>query len=378
MLPGTQQANAKDVPFGDATTIDGSFEGAISVYAADVDGDGDLDVLGAAYGADDISWWENTAGNGTAWTEHIVDSDFDGAESVHAADVDGDGDLDVLGAAAGAYDITWWENTTGNGTVWTEHTVDGDFGGAYSVYAADIDGDGDLDVLGAGDLHGAHKMGLTIDNVSWWENTDSNGTAWTKHTVDGDFKEVRSVLAVDLDGDGDLDVLGAACATFGAKNIIWWENTDSNGTAWKVHIVDGDRSGAWSVHAADVDGDGDLDVLGADSGADNITWWENTAGNGTAWTEHTVDGSYDTARSVYAADLDGDGDIDVLGADYTTSDITWWENTAGKGTVWTEHTVDGDFRGAYSVHAADVDGDGDLDILGAAYNAHDITWWKNR
>jgi len=75
-----------------------------------VDGDGDLDVLGAAVDADDITWWENTAGDGTAWTEHIVDGTFDGAYSVYAADVDGDGDLDVLGAAQGDDDIAWWES----------------------------------------------------------------------------------------------------------------------------------------------------------------------------------------------------------------------------------------------------------------------------
>lgn len=91
--------------------------------------------------------------------------------------------------------------------------------------------------------------------------------------------------------------------------------------------------------------------------------------------EHTVDGDFDGTRSVYAADVDGDGDTDVLGAALHSDDITWWENTDGTGTVWAEHTVDGDFTGAYSVFAADVDGDGDTDVLGAAYTADDITWW---
>ena len=80
-------------------------DGVVFVYAADVDGDGDTDVLGAATLADDIAWWENTAGDGTAWTEHTVDGDFDSARSVFAADVDGDGDLDVLGASSFGDDI---------------------------------------------------------------------------------------------------------------------------------------------------------------------------------------------------------------------------------------------------------------------------------
>ena len=78
-----------------------------------MDGDGDLDVLGAALNADDIAWWENTLGDGTTWMEHTVDVAFDGARSVYAADVDGDGNLDVLGAAENADDIAWWENRGG-------------------------------------------------------------------------------------------------------------------------------------------------------------------------------------------------------------------------------------------------------------------------
>ncbi len=346
-------------------TVDGAFSHAQSVYSADVDGDGDMDVLGAAHEDDDITWWENTAGDGTAWTERTVNGAFDAAWSVYAADVDGDGDMDVLGAAALDDDITWWENTTGDGTAWTEHTVDGEFDGAWSVYAADVDGDGDMDVLGAAG---------NDDDIAWWENTAGDGSTWTEHTVDGAFVGAASVYAVDVDGDGDMDVLGAAS---GADEIAWWENTSGDGSAWTEHTIDGMFGMAVSVYAADVDGDGDMDVLGAAGNDDDIAWWENTAGDGSTWTEHTVDGDFWGANSVYAADVDGDGDMDVLGAAMMDDDITWWENTAGDGTTWTEHTVDGDFWSAISVYAADVDGDGDMDVLGAAQIAGDITWWES-
>jgi hypothetical protein len=66
-------------------------------------------------------------------------------------------------------------------------------------------------------------------------------------------------------------------------------------------------------------------VLGAAAGDDDITWWENTDGTGTWWTEHTVDGTFDSAHAVYAADIDGDGDSDVLGAGFYASEISWWD-----------------------------------------------------
>ena len=347
-------------------TIDGAFDGATSVFATDVDGDGDTDVLAAAQGAGDITWRENTAGNGSLWMEHTVDAAFDGVQSVYAADVDGDGDTDVLGAAFDDNDITWWENTAGDGSTWTEHGIDEAFGGAFSVFAADVDGDGDTDVLGAA---------LNANDITWWENTAGDGSTWTEHTVEGAFDGAMSVYSTDVDGDGDADVLGAALV---ADDITWWENTAGDGSTWTEHTIDGTFNGASSVYSIDVDGDGDTDVLGAASGADDITWWENTSGDGSAWTEHTIDGAFDTTFSAYATDVDGDGDTDVLGAAFTDNDITWWENTAGDGSVWTERTIEGGFDGARSVYAADVDGDGDIDVLGAAQGASDITWWENQ
>ena len=266
--------------------------------------------------------------------EQTIGSGFDGAHSVFVADFDGDGDMDVVGAARDASAVKWWENTAGDGSAWTEHTIDASFGTAFSVYTADLDGDGDVDVLGAG---------LTDADISWWENTAGDGThAWTEHAVDTGFGQAASIFAADVDGDGDNDVLGAG---LGPDDITWWENTAGDGSAWTEWTVDGTFDGAIAVSAADVDGDGDVDVLGAASVDDDVTWWENTAGDGTAWAEHLVDGDFDFVRSVSAADVDGDGDVDVLGAAATDNEITWWENTGpctgtgGACDTWTEHGV---------------------------------------
>jgi len=138
-------------------TIAGNFDGAVSVYAADIDSDGDMDVLGAACIADDITWWENDGEQD--FTEHTIAGDFDGAISVYVADIDSDGDMDVLGAANYAHDITWWKNDGEQD--FTEHTIAGDFNSAISVYVADIDSDGDMDVLGAA---------ANADDITWWES----------------------------------------------------------------------------------------------------------------------------------------------------------------------------------------------------------------
>ncbi len=357
--------------------ISSNFDGAVAVFAADLDSDGDLDVLGAAKTDDEISWWENM-GSGTSWNKHVITHSFNGAMSVYACDVDGDGDIDVLGAAKAADDIIWWENKNGSGTLWAEHTIDSYFDGAMFVFAADVDGDNDIDVLGAA---------KAADDITWWENTNGAGTAWTEHTVDGTFDGAMSVHAADIDGDGDIDVLGAAKST--ANDITWWENKNGSGTAWAEHTVDDEFDHANSVCAADVNGDGHTDILGAAEYADEVTWWENVNGSGTVWVEHSIEDDFDAALSIHTADIDSDGDIDVLGAATGGNDIVWWENINGAGTVWAEHVVkknrdhdssadstdtDGRFDSTMAAFAADINGDGIVDILVSSSRFDEITW----
>jgi hypothetical protein len=344
------------------------FDKPFSVYAADVDGDGDIDVLSAA--TSDVAnegviyWCENLDGSGTSWSEHVVTDEFAGAASVYAADLNGDDAMDVIGAAAADRDIIWWENADSIGTSWTEHPINLEYWGAASVYATDMDGDDDMDVLGAGEVN---------CDVTWWENVDGLGTTWEEHIVDEEFTGANSVFAADVDGDTDIDILAAARV---ADDIYWWENVDGTGEFWTEHIVADDFEDAFDVKAADVDGDSDVDIIGAGRYEDDITWWENVDGSGTSWEAHMIDNGFEYASSVYPADVDGDVDIDVLSAACVDDDITWWENLDGVGGSWAKRTIDDNFDGANSVYAADVDDDGKLDVIGAAELDEKIAWWE--
>lgn len=140
--------------------MDGTFPQVTDVYAGDIDGDGDLDILGSALSGY-IIWWENAIGNGSTWTEHIVDNTFDGAYSVYAVDMNRDDHLDIIGAAANSNEITWWKNITGDGSSWNKQIIDGEFHSTRAIYAADVDGDSDMDVL---------ATAFEDDEITWWEN----------------------------------------------------------------------------------------------------------------------------------------------------------------------------------------------------------------
>ncbi len=90
------------------------------------------------------------------------------------------------------------------------------------------------------------------------------------------------------------------------------------------HIITTGADGAFSVYAVDVDGDGDIDVLSASRDDDKIAWYENDGNEN--FTSHTITTSANRASSVYAVDVDGDGDIDVLSASNNDDKIAWYEN----------------------------------------------------
>ncbi|NQU05262.1 MAG: VCBS repeat-containing protein, partial [Calditrichaeota bacterium] len=173
-----------------------NFESASSVYAVDIDGDSDMDVLGTSWNINDITWWENDGEQD--FTEHNLADDFEHASCVHTADVDGDDDLDILASAFSANEITWWENDGEQD--FTEHTIKEDFAYAYSVHAADIDGDGDMDVLGAA---------RDANEITWWESDLA--------------RSVLNGFVIDLENNQPLE--GAVVTTtFGEETI-----TDEDG-----------------------------------------------------------------------------------------------------------------------------------------------------
>ncbi|NOZ75796.1 MAG: PKD domain-containing protein, partial [FCB group bacterium] len=341
-----------------------------SVFACDIDGDGDEDVLSASRYDSKIAWYENTDGQGTFGAQQVISTEGSSPRSVFAIDLDGDNDADVLSASSGDDKIAWYENTDGNGSFGAQQVISTDADYAFSVYACDIDGDGDNDVLSAS----------SNDNkIAWYENIDGSGSFGAQQIVSSIAIGAYTVYSADLDGDGDMDVL-SACG--GNNTIAWYENTDGNGTFGAKQIISTDADWAWTVHAADIDGDGDMDVLSGSVADGKIAWYENTDGNGTFGAQqiiYTVDGS---PFSVVAADVDNDGDQDVLSAyegeypDYIDR-ITWYENTDGQGTFSTEHVISESCDGAMSVFASDIDGDGDRDVLSASYSDDKIAWHEN-
>jgi len=350
--------------FGPQQIITTNASGPYSVYAIDLDGDGDMDVLSASFCDYKIAWYEND-GLGNFGAQQIITTNALGASSVFAIDIDGDGDMDVLSASFIDDKIAWYENTDGQGNFGSQQIITTNADAALSVYATDIDGDGDMDVLSAswGDV-----------NIAWYENTDGLGSFGTEQIITTNADTAYSVYATDIDGDGDMDVLSAS---WGDVNIAWYENTDGLGSFGPQQIITTNAAGAESVFAIDIDGDGDMDVLSASFGDDKIAWYENTDGQGSFGPQQIITTNALYADSVYATDLDGDGDMDVLSASRLDHKIAWYENTDGQGNFGPQQIITTNAQNTRSVYATDIDGDGDIDVLSASGGDNKIAWYEN-
>ncbi len=340
--------------------------GAKSVHASDLDGDGDLDVLSASSLDKKIAWYENEDGQGNFGLQKIISLEVPGAQSVFAGDLDGDGDADVLAAGSNALP-TWYENLDGLGNFGEQNFISTVAEPMIDIFAADLDGDGDLDVLSVSEVN------LDDDKIVWYENTDGLGNFGPQQIIDIAFSP-RAVKAADLDGDGDLDVF---IAELNSDKIAWYENTDGLGSFGPQQVVSNNAVGAQSVSASDFDGDGDLDLLSASFSDDKIAWYENVDGLGSFGSQRIISENTLGARSAFAGDLDGDGDMDVLSASSTDDKIAWYENTDGQGSFGSQQIISTQGDQTRFIYAADLDGDGSPDVLSASFADSKIAWYKN-
>ena len=329
------------------TTIEDSAEGCQGVEAGDFDGDGDLDIISANTGEDRLRWYENPLfGTNTEWVERSVDNSAEGVLFVELADFDGDGDLDAVASVQADDDVVWYQNpgaaTIGTVAVWEEFNIDVGAGEVSGVQVADIDNDGDPDVVAnaGGDnqilfySNPGGALAATDDAFTIFEITDDN--------ADNFFSALG-----DFDGDGAIDV----AVVTAARDLvtIYFNSATAPGTAFQeVVIADGDSAinGVSRIVAEDFDSDGDLDFVVSATDEDNVTFFENL-GNATArvgtdvdagvqpgWSFTTIADELDPnePRGLVVADFDDDGVQDFALAIDADDQVVVFFNGAGATT----------------------------------------------
>ena len=370
--------------------IGAGYSYSFGIATADIDGDGDLDISSADALPNNRLYWYQNNGQGT-FQRHIVQRDDPQRLERHAlADIDQDGHLDIVIVKNLLGDVLWFRNdgAPDDGRLWQRHVICAKrLTGAYDVAVGDFDGDGDPDV--------AASSWRLSNNYVWFENdgTPATGT-WTMRVIDEKIPETRNIRAADIDRDGDLDLV---CTARVANLVVWYENSGQPARqGWRKHVID-DRS-AQPIHGeiVDMEGDGDLDFvlcLGmgytGDGKQEQVAWYENDGSPSDGpWPKHLIANEMWGAFEAATLDYDRDGDRDVvLTTGYADlrgkQDIAFhriWimENQGDPKGDWKPHLLRDKWRRVNQVLTADLDDDGWVDIVaGAERGSNEVRWWRN-
>jgi len=318
--------------------------GADSVAVGDVDGDGDLDLVTGKYGAQNIVYLNDGAGNFP--TTRAFGTGTDLTENVAVGDLDGDGDLDLVSGNANQQNVVYLNDGAANFTVTRNFGTGSD--ATWSVAVADVDGDGDLDLV----------TGNGGQDVVYLN--DGAGNFLTGRNFGPGTDSTLSVAVGDVDGDGDLDLV---TGTFNQQNAVYLNDGVGNFPSQSNFGAGSQRTE--SVAVGDVDNDGDLDIITGNWSQQNVVYLNDGAGNfaNTTSDTRTFGSGADQTDSVAAADVDSDGDLDLVTGNYGEINVVYLNNGAGDFPSASGRNFGTGSDSTASVAVGDMDGDGDLDIV---------------
>jgi hypothetical protein len=405
---------------GDFTeTIVATGYGNHQSQVGDLDGDGDLDILGKPFNWETprLDIWLNegteTCAKLDKWQRHVIDNSRPWrALFIDDADIDGDGLQDIVTGG-------WWYKNPGRmDDPWTRTAIGEGLNNMAAVY--DFDQDGDADILGTGGqgsesnstfvwaendgagsfvMHdnidqadGTFLQGVAVDHfdtgnslqvaLSWHHSNQGNQLftlpddprvdVWTWRQL-SPFSQYEDLSAGDIDGDGRSDLLLGA----------YWQRYD--GAGWRSHelhetVDEPDRN-----ELADIDGDGRLDaVVGFEPSTSihaALIWYAQPVTPTETWREHLITNLVGP-MSLDVRDMDDDGDPDVVVGEHNLANpdrarLLIYENADGAGNQWREHLVHIGDEHHEGARLADMDGDGDLDILSIGWGHEQVLLYEN-
>lgn len=283
----------------------------------DVDGDGWLDVVTCSWFGKKAEWLRNPGPSERLWARTLIEENGN-YECGDLWDVDGDGKpLEILPAVTGTI---WYEaRLSSEGKREMVKHIISERPLTWGVGCGDVNGDGRPDVLRPD---------------AWFEApADPRVGQWKEHPLaigsreEGRAGHTPQILVYDVNTDGLADIVTSSAHDYG---IFWYQqirkDSPASATAWRQHLIDNSWSQAHSLALADIDSDGDLDLV--------------------------------TGKRFMAHNGSDPGETEPLG-------VYWYELTRGSQPIWTKHVISYDkgIGSGLNLVATDLDADGDTDVI---------------
>lgn len=371
--------------------LDGDgFEDIVSVHESDTEYDGEADgYIRIAFGSSDPAVWHNVT---------LAEGSEAGApEDVDIADVNGDGHPDIIASAELAH-LIYFQNPGANAR--TQHwerlilpqTLNR--GSFIRVFFADFDGDGKPEAATANkgeqnpDPSTTRATSISVFHV---DGDPLKADSWREQVL-GKFLIPQNASPIDIDGDGDMDIVGGV--RVGPRIVLFRNDGSSKFEELPIESTAA-HTGGFNLDFADLNGDGRIDIVAATGGAfSGLAWFEQPSDLAAPWTHHAI-GTFgpDWMIGIALADIDGDGDKDVVSGGYSRGPrdhdedlpldtpmgrIGWFENPGDVSGQWLRHDISRRERGMFDKFVPrDVDKDGDIDFVFTRGNSnpHDGVLW---